>query len=120
MRARTFVRLVLGATLLLVWAPAATTAPAGADTVRALKLFGDVFERVKQDYVEDIDDEKLVEYAIQGMLSSLDPHSGYLNAERYREMQIQTRHRGHHGKWPGEGGGPHRRHARRPRRNPRR
>ncbi len=91
MRARTFVRLVLGAALLLVWAPTATTAPAGADTVRALKLFGDVFERVKQDYVEDIDDEKLVEYAIQGMLSSLDPHSGYLNAERYREMQIQTR-----------------------------
>ena len=61
------------------------------DTYRQLNLFGDVFERVRGQYVEDVSDEDLVENAIQGMLSSLDPHSSYLDADDYKDMQVQTR-----------------------------
>ena len=64
---------------------------AAADTYRQLNLFGDVFERIRADYVEKPDDAKLIESAINGMLSSLDPHSSYLNAEDFRDMQVQTR-----------------------------
>ena len=60
-------------------------------TFRALKLFGDVFERVRAEYVEEIEDEELIEAAISGMLTSLDPHSSYLDEDRYRDMQVQTR-----------------------------
>src|SRR6185295_13366769 len=52
---------------------------------------GDVFERVRSDYVTDVSDEKLVEAAINGMLTSLDPHSSYMNAKSFRDMQVQTR-----------------------------
>ena len=62
----------------------------GAETYRLLNLFGDVFERVRSDYVEKISDKKLVEAAITGMLASLDPHSSYLNAKSFSEMRIQT------------------------------
>ena len=62
-----------------------------ADTYRLLNLFGDVFERVRADYVEDIPDQELIEAAIGGMLTSLDPHSNYLNAKSFRDMQVQTR-----------------------------
>ncbi len=64
-----------------------------AETYRLLGLFGDVFERVRADYVEDVTDEALIEAAIGGMLSSLDPHSSYLNAKSFRDMQVQTRGR---------------------------
>jgi carboxyl-terminal processing protease len=60
-------------------------------TFRSLKLFGDVFERVRAEYVEDVGDDELIEAAISGMLTSLDPHSSYLNEDRYRDMQVQTR-----------------------------
>jgi carboxyl-terminal processing protease len=67
-------------------------AQAGAgDTFRQLKLFGDVFERVRAEYVEEVTDQTLIEAAINGMLTSLDPHSGYLDTEKYRDMQVQTR-----------------------------
>ncbi len=56
-----------------------------------LDLFGDVLERVRSDYVEEPDDEKLIESAINGMLSSLDPHSAYLNRKHFQDMQVQTR-----------------------------
>jgi len=56
-----------------------------------LDLFGDVIERVRTDYVEKPDDKKLVESAINGMLSALDPHSAYLSAKHFRDMQVQTR-----------------------------
>ena len=62
-----------------------------ADTYRLLNLFGDVFERVRADYVEDIPDQELIEAAIGGMLTSLDPHSNYLNAKSFRDMRVQTR-----------------------------
>ena len=64
---------------------------AAADTYRQLNLFGDVFERVRSDYVEQPDDSKLVESAINGMLSGLDPHSSYLDPKNFRDMQVQTR-----------------------------
>jgi carboxyl-terminal processing protease len=62
-----------------------------ADTYRLLTLFGDVFERVRNDYVEPTNDRDLVENAINGMLTGLDPHSNYMNAKAYRDMQVQTR-----------------------------
>jgi carboxyl-terminal processing protease len=64
---------------------------AASDTYRTLNLFGDVFERVRADYVEKPDDSKLVESAINGMLAGLDPHSGYMNPKTFRDMQVQTR-----------------------------
>ena len=62
-----------------------------SETYRQLNLFGEVFERVRADYVESVSDEQLVEAAINGMLTSLDPHSSYLNAKNFRDMQVQTR-----------------------------
>jgi carboxyl-terminal processing protease len=64
---------------------------APSDTYRQLNLFGDVFERVRADYVERPDDAKLVEYAINGMLNGLDPHSSYMDPKSFKDMQIQTR-----------------------------
>jgi len=64
---------------------------AAADTYRQLNLFGDVFERVRADYVEKPDDGKLIETAINGMLAGLDPHSSYMDAKSFRDMQVQTR-----------------------------
>ena len=64
---------------------------AAADTYRQLSLFGDVFERVRADYVEKPDDGKLIESAINGMLAGLDPHSSYMDSKSFRDMQVQTR-----------------------------
>jgi carboxyl-terminal processing protease len=61
------------------------------ETYELLNLFGDVFERVRRDYVEEVSDKKLIEAAINGMLTSLDPHSGYLNEKHFQEMQVQTK-----------------------------
>src|SRR6202451_1046151 len=64
---------------------------AAADTYRQLNLFGDVFDKIRNDYVEKPDEAKLIEAAINGMLSSLDPHSSYMDAKAYRDMQVQTK-----------------------------
>jgi carboxyl-terminal processing protease len=69
----------------------ATAKAAAADTYRQLNLFGDVFERVRADYVEKPDDSKLIETAINGMLAGLDPHSSYMDPKSFRDMQVQTR-----------------------------
>jgi len=69
----------------------ATAKAAAGDTYRQLNLFGDVFERVRADYVEKPDDSKLIESAINGMLNSLDPHSSYMDPKSFRDMQVQTR-----------------------------
>ncbi len=69
-------------------------ANAGGENVKVYKqldLFGDVFDRVRSDYVEKPDTEKLIEAAINGMLSSLDPHSSYMNPKNFKNMQVQTR-----------------------------
>ena len=79
--------------LLILPLPAATqsTTSDRSETYRQLDLFGTVFERVRADYVEEVTDEKLIEAAINGMLTHLDPHSSYLDAKAYRDMQVQTR-----------------------------
>src|SRR3954451_18799319 len=69
----------------------ASAKAAADDTYRQLNLFGDVFERVRADYVEKPDDGKLVEQAINGMLNGLDPHSSYMDPKSFRDMQVQTR-----------------------------
>ena len=61
-----------------------------ASTYRLLGLFGDVFERVRSEYVDPVSDKELMENAINGMLTGLDPHSAYMNAEQFREMQVET------------------------------
>lgn len=55
-----------------------------------LRTFSDVFARIKRNYVEDVSDEDLLEHAIRGMLSGLDPHSSYLNTEQFQELRIGT------------------------------
>jgi carboxyl-terminal processing protease len=87
----THTRLLTAATLSLLLPAVAAAQNNTSETYRQLNLFGDVFERVRADYVEDVKDEKLVESAINGMLSALDPHSSYLNAKSFRDMQVQTR-----------------------------
>jgi carboxyl-terminal processing protease len=72
--------------------PAALAEDSGrAETYRLLTLFGDVFERVRAEYVEPVNDRELVENSINGMLTGLDPHSNYMNAKSFRDMQVQTR-----------------------------
>lgn len=62
-----------------------------ADTYKLLTLFGDVFERVRADYVEPVTDRDLIDNSLNGMLTGLDPHSSYMNAKQFRDMQVQTR-----------------------------
>jgi len=81
------------------WVAAAKAAvESGSNTYSKLNLFGDVFERIKADYVEKPDDGKLMEGAINGMISSLDPHSRYMNAKGWSDMQETT-----HGEFGGLG-----------------
>ncbi|MFN3869062.1 MAG: S41 family peptidase [Hyphomicrobiaceae bacterium] len=68
-----------------------SAASPNSDLYRQLDLFGDVLERVRSDYVEKPDDTQLIESAINGMLTSLDPHSAYLSPKHFRDMQVQTR-----------------------------
>ena len=75
----------------VILAGMSANAAGSADTYRQLNLFGDVFERVRTDYVEKPDDGKLVESAINGMLAGLDPHSSYMDSKSFRDMQVQTR-----------------------------
>ena len=67
------------------------TSSQNSELYRQLDLFGDVLERVRSDYVEKPDDTQLIESAINGMLSSLDPHSSYMSPKNFRDMQVQTR-----------------------------
>ena len=85
------VMLVLSPTMTGVAKAASQEPQTGKDTYRLLELFGAAFERARRDYVDDVGDQSLIENAINGMLSSLDPHSGYLNAKNYKEMQVQTK-----------------------------
>ncbi|MGE4244576.1 MAG: S41 family peptidase [Parvibaculaceae bacterium] len=74
-----------------LWLGLNASAADNAETYRQLNLFGDVFDRVRADYVEVPDEEKLIDSAINGMLAGLDPHSSYMNPKRYQDMQVQTR-----------------------------
>ena len=85
--------MILGAfSALFLIAPLTTKAQSNnEETYRQLTLFGDVFQRVREDYVEKVSDQDLVEAAINGMLTSLDPHSAYLPDDNFQKMQVQTR-----------------------------
>jgi carboxyl-terminal processing protease len=76
---------VLGAgTMAYINQAAVASVPSSrSDTFRLLEMFGDVLATVQSQYVTPVDDKKLIESAIDGMLTSLDPHSGYLNTENY-------------------------------------
>ena len=60
------------------------------ETYRQLSIFNEVYNRVKNQYVEELTDKELVEKALNGMLQALDPHSSYMNEEVYKEMQVET------------------------------
>jgi carboxyl-terminal processing protease len=62
-----------------------------SETYKELNLFGEVLELVRADYVSDVSDDSLIESAINGMLTSLDPHSNYMNAKNFNDMKVQTR-----------------------------
>src|SRR5947208_1676382 len=79
----------VGANTRLLTGGSATAAV--SDTYKNLSLFGDVYEKIRADYVEKPDEGKLVEAAINGMLTSLDPHSSYMDSKSFRDMQVQTR-----------------------------
>lgn len=80
-----------GATTVLNVSRTYSATSPNTELYRQLDLFGDVLERVRSDYVEKPDDTKLIESAINGMLSALDPHSAYLSRKNFRDMQVQTR-----------------------------
>ena len=66
-------------------------AKSSEETYRQLTLFGDVFQRIREDYVDEVEDEELVRSAINGMLSALDPHSSFLSNDDFKDMQVKTR-----------------------------
>ncbi|MER9328147.1 S41 family peptidase [Mesorhizobium sp. M0152] len=76
---------------LVYGAPGSAANAAGSETYKQLAIFGDIFERVRAQYVTPPDDKSLVENAINGMLTSLDPHSSYMNAEQAQDMRVQTK-----------------------------
>jgi len=83
---------LMGATAMsVIYSASMPAQAAGPSTYKELSIFGDVFERVRAQYVTPPDDEKLVENAINGMLSSLDPHSSFMNAKDANDMRTQTK-----------------------------
>ena len=101
--------------ILALAAFAGSAAAEDDDNYDQISLFGTVLERIRADHVAEPEVEALIEAAINGMLSSLDPHSAYLSPRSFKEMQVQSkgefgraRNRGHDGKRPGQGGLPHR------------
>lgn len=91
MRGVLFLALIVAGLAIVAPAAQAQKSVSSADTYRQLNLFGDVFERVRAEYVEEVGDEELIQAAINGMLTSLDPHSNFLNGKSYRDMRVQTK-----------------------------
>jgi carboxyl-terminal processing protease len=82
---------VCGLTLVLAAPPAMAAAPDDEGLpLEELRVFAEVFSRIKKDYVEAVDDRELLNHAIEGMLSGLDPHSAYLNEDDYKDLQAGT------------------------------
>jgi carboxyl-terminal processing protease len=82
------------ATPVLAQTKGADSKAAGGDKselYQQLNLFGDVLERIRRDYVEPVEEKQLIENAINGMLTALDPHSSYMNPKSYKDMQVQTK-----------------------------
>jgi len=83
--------LLLGTLFLITPLRAQETNAETKNTYELLSLFSEVFERVRAQYVEEKTDQEIIEAAIQGMLTSLDPHSNFLSADSFKDMQVQTR-----------------------------
>jgi carboxyl-terminal processing protease len=90
-RSGLFAAAVAAVVLLSLRQDLGAASPNSAETYKQLNLFGEVFERVRAEYVDDVSDNSLVESAINGMLTSLDPHSNYLNTKNFNDMKVQTR-----------------------------
>ena len=88
---RGLIAITFVATLLTTALGAMAQSTNSPDTYRQLNLFGDVFERVRAEYVEEVSDQELIEAAINGMLTSLDPHSNFLTSKNYSNMRVQTK-----------------------------
>ncbi len=83
--------LIAGAGVVTFLGIASAAWAANSDTYRQLNLFGDVFERVRSEFVEEVTDEELIRAAVEGMLQTLDPHSSYMPPRDFKDMQVQTR-----------------------------
>ena len=86
---RLFVKYCI-ALLIFLSSFSAQSASKNKKTYEYLDLFGQIFDRVRSEYVEEVTDQELIEKAIDGMLTGLDPHSGYMNEEVWQEMQMDT------------------------------
>ncbi len=85
-----FLKVILLLTLIIFLAPKTYGSSSDEEKYKYLDLFGQVFDRVRSSYVEEVTDQELIEKAIDGMLSGLDPHSGFMNEEVFQEMQMDT------------------------------
>ena len=85
-----FLKIILLLTLITLLAPKTYGSSSDEEKYKYLDLFGQVFDRVRSSYVEEVTDQELIEKAIDGMLSGLDPHSGFMNEEVFQEMQMDT------------------------------
>ena len=85
-----FLKVTLLLTLIILVAPKTYGSSSDEEKYKYLDLFGQVFDRVRSSYVEEVTDQELIEKAIDGMLSGLDPHSGFMNEEVFQEMQMDT------------------------------
>ncbi len=85
-----FLKVILLLTLIILIAPKTYGSSSDEEKYKYLDLFGQVFDRVRSSYVEEVTDQELIEKAIDGMLSGLDPHSGFMNEEVFQEMQMDT------------------------------
>ena len=85
-----FLKVILLFTLIALLAPKTYGSSSDEEKYKYLDLFGQVFDRVRSSYVEEVTDQELIEKAIDGMLSGLDPHSGFMNEEVFQEMQMDT------------------------------
>ena len=85
-----FLKVILLLALIILLAPKTYGSSSDEEKYKYLDLFGQVFDRVRSSYVEEVTDQELIEKAIDGMLSGLDPHSGFMNEEVFQEMQMDT------------------------------
>jgi len=85
-----FLKVILLFTLITLLSPKTYGSSSDEEKYKYLDLFGQVFDRVRSSYVEEVTDQELIEKAIDGMLSGLDPHSGFMNEEVFQEMQMDT------------------------------
>ncbi|MDO8930810.1 MAG: peptidase S41, partial [Rhodocyclaceae bacterium] len=85
-----FIGLVAGILVSLNFSASAQKDAQAPLPIEELRSFADVFNAIKQGYVEPIEDKKLITHAISGMLSNLDPHSAYLDADAFKDLQVST------------------------------